>query len=125
MKRVLFNITIAIVSIMAGALGCAPSILLGRISSANYQSHPTNATFLVLQSDRITLTERNIQTLIANEMEKLGFKRAGDQATADLAVVYSYSIGAGTTSVSSSPDFSGEAKGLSLQPCILVTFMLP
>lgn len=105
MKQALVYITIAIVSAVVATLACAPSIILGRVSAATYQPHSGNATFFVIQSDKITLTERNIQALIANEMEKLGFKRAVDRATADVAVLYSYSISAGTTSVSSSPDF--------------------
>ena len=96
---------IAVVFTIVGTLVCVPSCISGRISSATYQPPPSNATFLIIQSDRVTLTEKNIQTIIAKEMEKLGFKRVTDRATADLGVVYSYSIGAGATSVSSRPDF--------------------
>ncbi len=105
MKQARIYVAIAIISVVLGTLACAPSLILGRVSAATYQPLLGKATFFVVQSDRITLTERNIQTLIANEMVKLGFKRVYDGGTADLAVVYSYSIGAGTTSVSSSPDF--------------------
>jgi len=98
-------IAIVFLFIIAGTLACAPSIILGRISSATYQPHPSNATFFIVQSNKVTLTERNIQILIAKEMEKLGFERAVEHATGDVAVLYSYSIGPGTTSVSSSPDF--------------------
>jgi hypothetical protein len=100
-------ITIVVASIVAGFSGCLPGRIGGQISSATDQPLPVNATFFILQGDKITLTERNIQGLIAKEMEKLGFKRAVDQSSADVAVLYSYSIGAGTTkvSVSSSPDF--------------------
>ena len=107
MKQARLYIAIAVISsIIACTLACVPFIR-GRISSATYQPHPGNATFFVVQSDKNTLTERNIQTLIEKEMEKLGFKRAVDRATADVAVLYSYSIGAGVTetAVSSSPDF--------------------
>lgn len=105
MKQVRMYVSFAIISVVVGTFACAPSLILGRVSAATYQPHPGNATFFVVQSNRITLTERNIQTLIGKEMEKLGFIRVNDRRTADLAVVYSYSIGAGTTSVSSSPDF--------------------
>ena len=107
MKRFIILITIAVISFLTNAFGCMPSFISGRVSSATLQPHPSNATFVILQSDKITLTERNIQTLISKEMEKLGFNRALDQSSADVAVVYSYSIGAGTTqiSVSSMPDF--------------------
>ncbi|MCX5804321.1 MAG: DUF4136 domain-containing protein [Proteobacteria bacterium] len=107
MNRVQLYIAIVIVFTIVGTLACAPFIISGCISSATYQPHPGNATFFVVQSDKNTLTERNIQTLIEKEMEKLGFKRAVDRATADVAVLYSSSIGAGVTEtvVSSSPDF--------------------
>jgi hypothetical protein len=108
MKQAQYYITIAIFSVLIGTSSCTP-LILGRVSTATYHSYPTNATFFVVPSDRITLTEKNIQNLIANEMEKIGFRRTTSIADADLAVIYSYSIGAGTTSVSGSvssqPDF--------------------
>lgn len=117
MNRVQLYIAIVIVFTIVGTLACAPSFISGSISAAAYQPHPADATFYVIPSDRVTLTERNIQTLIANEMEKLGFKRVADRATANLAVIYSYTIGAGTTSVSSRPDFvwGGQAVGSSTE----------
>ena len=105
LKKAQFYIAIAILLLSIGSPACAPSIISGRISTATYQSYPTNATFFVVPSDKLTLTEKNLQNLIAMEMEKLGFKRSTESNKADLAVIYSYSIGAGSTSVSSSPDF--------------------
>lgn len=108
MKLAQYYIAIAIFSALIGTPACAPFIT-GRVSVATYQSHPTYATFFVVPSGGITLTEKNIQNLIAKEMEKIGFRRTTNVADADLAVLYSYSIGAGTTSVSgyvsSQPDF--------------------
>jgi hypothetical protein len=104
MKQAQYYIAIAIISALI-LPACAPSLISGRISTATYQPYPTPAKFFILSSDRITLTEKNIQNLIAKEMEKIGFSSAPDLGNADLAVIYSYSIGAGTTSVSSSPDF--------------------
>jgi len=109
MKQAQYYIAIAIFSALIGTPACAPSFIAGRVSTATYQSYPTNATFFVITSDRITLTEKNIQNLIANEMEKIGFRRTTNVADADLAVIYSNSIGTGTSSVSGSvssqPDF--------------------
>jgi hypothetical protein len=105
MKKPQWYIVISILSILIGSLACAPGIISGRISTATYYPYPANATFFVVPSDRLTLTEKNLQNLIAREMEKLGFMRSTESNKADLAVVYSYSIGAGSTSVSSSPDF--------------------
>jgi len=97
--------TIFILSAFVYILACVPSIISGRVSSATYQPYPTPATFYIVQGDRITLTEKNIQNTIAKEMERIGFRPATDLAHADLAVVYSYSIGPGISIVSSSPDF--------------------
>jgi hypothetical protein len=104
-KQARLYIAIVMVFSIVGTSACVPTIILGRVSAATYQPHPGSATFFLVQSDRFTLTEQNIQALIVKEMEKLGFKRVPDRRTADLAVVYSYSIGTGTTSVSSRPDF--------------------
>jgi hypothetical protein len=104
MKQAQYYIAIAIFSALIGTSACTP-LILGRVSTATYQSYPTNATFFVVPSDKITLTEKNIHSLIAKEMEKIGFRRTANVADADLTVVYSYSIGGGATSVSSSPDF--------------------
>jgi hypothetical protein len=105
MKQAQYYIAIAIFSALIVTPACAPSFIKGRVSAATYQPYPTHATFFIVPSDRTTLTEKTIQNLIAKEMEKIGFRRSADLTNTDLAVGYSYSIGAGTTSVSSSPDF--------------------
>lgn len=90
---------------VAGLVACAPTMITGRISAATYQPLPSGASFAVLSSGAPTLTERHIQDLIANEMKSRGFNHVEAVAGADFAVMYSYSIGAGKTVVSSSPDF--------------------
>jgi hypothetical protein len=85
--------------------GCAPALLSGRLSAASYRQLPAGATFAVIGSGSLTLTERHIQDLIRAQMESLGFQLSQQADAADFAVVYSYSIGAGNTVVSSSPDF--------------------
>jgi hypothetical protein len=105
MKHAQYYIAIAIFSALIGTSACGPLLILGRVSTTTYQSYPTNATFFLVTSDKITLTEKNIQNLIVKEMEKIGFRHTTNVADSDLAVVYSYSVGVGTTSVSSSPDF--------------------
>ena len=86
-------------------VGCAPALLSGRLSAASYRQAPVGATFIVIGSGSLTLTERHIQDLIRAQMESLGFELRQQPDAADLAVVYSYSVGAGKTVVSSSPDF--------------------
>jgi hypothetical protein len=80
-------------------------MITGRISAATYQPLPNGGSFAVLSSGAPTLTERHIQELIKNEMKSRGFNLVDSPAGADFAVMYSYSIGAGKTVVSSSPDF--------------------
>jgi hypothetical protein len=86
-------------------VGCAPALVSGRLSAASYRQARAGAAFAVIGSGALTLTERHIQDLIRAQMESLGFYISEQPDAADLAVVYSYSVGAGTTIVSSSPDF--------------------
>jgi hypothetical protein len=97
----LYRFLILLVSLSASACG----VVQGRVSSAVYGPPKANSTFVVIGSDNLSLTERNIQAQIAAEMEVLGFRGTTDVKTADLAVIYSYSIGGAATSVTSSPDF--------------------
>ena len=100
-KRLLLLLLILpIISSCAGML-----TLTGRVSTATYTEMPKGASFVVVGSNNLTLTERNIQTIIANHMIEKGFHRADNAESADIVAMYSYSIGAGTTSVSSRPDF--------------------
>ncbi|MGA2324422.1 MAG: hypothetical protein ABSG22_11305 [Sedimentisphaerales bacterium] len=77
----------------------------GQLNSASYGTPKPGSTFIIEGSGSLTLTERHIQDLIKKELFNLGFKEAIASTTADFAVIYSYSIGAGKTVVSSSPDF--------------------
>ena len=99
--RVLWILSVFAVSSSA----CAPAIVTGRLSAATYQAPPQGASFLVVSSGSLTLTERKIQNILKNELELRGFRAAQTSENADLAVMYSYTVGAGETVVSSSPDF--------------------
>lgn len=101
MKRLL--VVIGALSLLLA--GCAPALLQGRISAAAYQQMPDGASFTVVGSGAPTLTERQVQDLIKIEMKKRGFILAESSADAAFAITYSYSIGSGSTVVSSSPDF--------------------
>jgi hypothetical protein len=91
---------------------CVPTLVHGRVSSALYASPPLRASFSVVGPDgpSTALSERQIQTLIAGQMVSLGFAHASSPDSADLAVLYSYSIGSATTQLSSAPDpvFGGQ-----------------
>lgn len=97
--RVLF---LALISMILFA--CA-SLLSGSVSTKAYVEIPLNASFVVIGSDNLTLTERNIQALLSSHMKSKGFLEVSDPSTANIALMYSYSIGMGKTKVSSSPDF--------------------
>lgn len=84
---------------------CAPTVITGRMSAATYQMPPQGASFTLAGSGAPTLTERQIQELIKAQLESRGFRFTAPSDDADFLVVFSYSMGAGKTVVSSSPDF--------------------
>lgn len=96
---------IILLAILPTVNACVPTMLTGRVSTATYVEVPQTASFVVVGSDNIALTERNIQALIVDRMKSRGFRQTEDSSTADIVVLYSYSIGAGQTAVTSSPDF--------------------
>jgi hypothetical protein len=83
--------------------GCAH--LSGTVSTAKYTEPPPQATFTVISPDSLSLTERNITTLIEKKMSEHGYAKATSNEAANVAVLYKYSIGPGRTRVSSHPDF--------------------
>ena len=76
----------------------------GSVSSAVYQEIPLEKTFYIIESEKQTLTETNIQSLLARELESRGLHRTDSFNNADYLVEYTYSVGDGTTSLSSMPD---------------------
>jgi hypothetical protein len=59
-----------------------------------------------MRQQSISLTDSNIANLIAQKMEELGFIQTTHKVEAHFAVVYTYSVGAGETVVSSRRDFA-------------------
>ena len=104
-RRVLSSIALAAMLTFGGCV--TPELLSGRVSTAAYTAPATGSSFVVVGADAasLSLVEKEVQRLLTGQMIALGFKRAENRESADLAVLYSYEIGAGTTKVSSSPDF--------------------
>jgi len=82
---------------------CAP--LIGTVSTVKYTEPPPQATFTVISLDFLSLSERNICALIEKRMSEHGYVKATSRETANVAVLYKYSIGPGRTHVSSHPDY--------------------
>ena len=78
--------------------GCAH--ITGRINTASYAEPPQKPSFIVVISDPLSLTDRNIGVLIEKKMEERGYNKAASEAEANVAVLFKYGIGAGTTEVS-------------------------
>lgn len=89
--------------------GCVPALVSGRINTAQYSQAPMRPTFTVLSSRELTLTDRRIIEQIEERMVKLGYEKTGP-SEANVVVLYRYSVGSGSSVVSSSPDvvFGGE-----------------
>lgn len=84
--------------------GCAVA-LRGTVSTATYSEAPRQPSFTVVAPDSLSLTDRHISMLIEKKMAERGYIKADSPKTANVAVLYKYSIGPGRTHISSSPDF--------------------
>ena len=73
-------------------------IITGRVSSAAYQEIPLEKTFYIIESEKQTLTETNIQSLLERELESRGLHRIYSFNDADYLVEYRYSVGEDATS---------------------------
>ena len=85
--------------------GCVPGVINGNVSTALYSSAPLQPYFTIVSPNTLSLTDRNINTIISQKMIEQGYIKAKTSEDANVAVLYNYSIGAGATSVSSSTDF--------------------
>jgi hypothetical protein len=88
-----------------GLLFAACTHISGTVSTAKYTEPPPQATFTVICPDSLSLTERNITALIEEKVSELGYVKSASRETANVAILYKYSIGSGRTHVSSQPDF--------------------
>jgi hypothetical protein len=94
-----------LLSILGLLLAGCPSMLSGRVNTVVDESPPQQLQFTVITKDSISLRERTIVGLIEKQMSERGFIKAASPESATVAVHYQYSLGSGTTDVSSSPDF--------------------
>jgi|GEM_PF-6003899 hypothetical protein len=98
--------------IAAGLLiGCAPTMLRGRVSTHSYRAVPEKSTFTVHSQNTIGLTDRNIVRLIEQKLTERGYRKVDSIAEAHIVAIYAYDVGQGTTHISSQPDlvFGGHA----------------
>ena len=78
------------------------SCLRGTVNTVSYSDPPQPPMFIVLSSDSLSLTERNISALIEVKMSERGYRKATSLEAANIGVLYKYSIDP-TGSVSSDP----------------------
>lgn len=78
----------------------------GRVSTENFSAAAKDAQFTIVQRDSLSLTDRNISKLIESKMVERGFVKASSSESANIAVLYKYSIGSGSTEISSSLNYA-------------------
>lgn len=66
--------------------------LRGTVSAVSYSDPPQPPMFIVLSSDSLSLTERNISALIEAKMSERGYRKATSLEAANVGVLYKYSI---------------------------------
>lgn len=93
-------VSMAVVSLA----GCATR-LDGTVSTVSFSAPPQPPLFIVISSDSLSLTERNISALIEAKMSTRGYQKANSIESANVGVMYKYSIDP-TGSISSVPDYS-------------------
>jgi uncharacterized protein DUF4136 len=92
--------------IMAGiSLASCATSLHGTVSAVSYSAPPQPPLFIVISPDSLSLTERSISALIEAKMSKRGYQKAESIESANVGVMYKYSIDP-TGSMSSVPDYS-------------------
>lgn len=93
--------------------GCAtPGMMQGRVSAQSYKPIPKGATFRVIGSSDISLTEKLIVRLLKEHMQRQGFVLVDDREEAVLTVLYRYAIVPGQIEVTSSVDMLSNPRQL-------------
>ncbi len=90
---VLFGILVVLVT------SCFSLHVAGRINAASYTEPPQKPTFRVIIPDPLSLTDRNIGLLIEKKMIEHGYSKAASEEEANVAVIFKYRVGSGTTEV--------------------------
>jgi hypothetical protein len=94
-----------LISMVAISLASCATQLAGTVSAVSYSVPPQPPTFIVISPDSLSLTERNISALIEAKMSKRGYQKANSNESANVGVLYKYSIDP-TGSKSSVPDYA-------------------
>ncbi len=86
-------ICVRMLLISVGAISLAGCTFIdGTVSTAYYSAPPQPPMFIVLSSDSLSLTERNISALIEAKMSARGYRKATSLEAANIGVLYKYSI---------------------------------
>ena len=84
--------------------GCVPATISGRINTAQYSDPPSERSFTVVARE-LSLTDRKIASLLEDKLTARGYQKAASPSHATVAVLFRYSLGSGSSVVSSMPDF--------------------
>lgn len=85
--------------------GCGLTTVSGQVSTAWYQSPPSQLAFTVMSSDQLSLTNRQISGLIEKLIER-GYSKVNSLEDANVAVVYEFAVGTGSSKISSIPNYA-------------------
>lgn len=84
--------------------GCGLTTVSGQVSTAWYQSLPSQLAFTVMSSDQLSLTNRQISGLIEQKLIERGYSKVNSLEDANVAVVYEFAVGTGSSKISSIPN---------------------
>jgi hypothetical protein len=87
-----FCVRMIFISMAAISLASCATRLEGTVSAISYSGPPHPPMFIVVSPDSLSLTERHISALIEAKMSKRGYQKATSMESANVGVVYKYSI---------------------------------
>jgi hypothetical protein len=90
---------IMLIGILVFLPSCFSLHVAGKINTATYTEPPQKPMFVVEIPDPLSLTDRNIGLLIEKKMIEHGYSKASSEAEANVAVIFKYKVGSGTTEV--------------------------
>jgi len=106
---IIFCIILFAALILNGCASFAPSpsftYVEGTVSTVNNGQPQHKLEFFIDQPDPLSIRDKQISNLIARKLIEIGFIKAFSQMEANVLVKFNYSVGQGTTEVSSQPDF--------------------
>jgi hypothetical protein len=97
---------LALIFMISLILNSCITVISGTVSTAKLAEPPPNHKFIVVVKDQMDLTGKIIAELIEHKMIDHGYTKASSLETANVEVLFNYSIGTGQTVVSSHPDYS-------------------